>query len=317
MDPRPAPPLVVVNPTASRLHDPGRRDWIAASAAEAVLARTGRTPDVVDTSRDDAYAALAAAAAGSSPLVAVLGGDGTVREAAARLAGSGVPLAIVPAGTGNAFAAALGIPRRISAALDLIGQGNQGLVDVGRASWGPARAGVPGEEAGSQIFVVACGLGFDARVMAAATTDLKRRLGFGAYVVAAVREATRLKAVRLVIEADGDVHDLSGFVVLLANCGQLIPGLVGPRRPIDPTDGLLDAIVVRATSVPGGIAGAVEALVAGDTPPTPGARALRLRASHIRVIADPPEPVQVDGDPHAADWLAADVLPRAMTILRP
>jgi diacylglycerol kinase (ATP) len=317
MDPRPVPPLVVVNPLASRISDPGRRDWVIASVAEAVLARTGRTPTVVDTTLDDARAALATAAAGSSPLVAVLGGDGTLREAAALLAGSGVPMAIVPAGTGNVFAAALGIPRRIDAAVALIGRGRPSPVDVGRASWGPTRDGVPGEEAGSQVFVVACGLGFDARVMAAATTDLKRRLGFGAYVVAAVREATRLKPVRLVIEADGDVHDLSGFVVLLANCGQLIPGLVGPRHPIDPTDGLLDAIVVRAANVPGGIAGAVEVLLAGEAPPTHGARGLRLRASRVRVVADPPEPIQVDGDPHAADWLAASVLPRAMTILRP
>ena len=153
--------------------------------------------------------------------------------------------------------------------------------------------------------------------MAGATADLKRQLGFGAYIMATLREAIRLRPAELRVEADGEVHELRGLVVLIANCGHLIPGVIGPRQAIDPTDGLLDVIVITAAGVPGGLAGAVEVLTAGGASPARRARSLRLRATTVRVTADPPEPVEVDGDPHEADWLAASVLPGAMTILRP
>ena len=310
-----AAPLVVVNPAASRLAHERRRGEIVASVVAAVEARTGQMPVVVDTTVEVAREALAGAR--SSPLVALVGGDGTIREAAGALGGTSVPLAIVPAGTGNVFAAALGVPRRTVDAVRLIETGRPSPIDLGRASWGPVRDGLPGEAEGSTLFAVACGLGFDARVMAGASADLKRRLGFGAYVVATAREAARLRPVTFRIEADGDVHDVTGLVVLIANCGQLIPGLVGPRHPIDPTDGLLDVFVVTAAGLPGGLTGAVESMLAAREPPRRGTRSLRLLARRVRVIADPPEPVQVDGDPHEADWLETDVLPGAISVLRP
>lgn len=309
-------PVVVVNPTASRLHDPERRRRIVDGVIGAVEARTGNQPIVVDTSPEHARETLAAAAAASAPLVAVVGGDGTIRETAAALSGTGVPIAIVPAGTGNVFAAALGVPRSTSGAVGLIETGRPAPVDIGRAAWGPVVNGVPGDEAGSHAFAVACGLGFDARVMASATTDLKRRFGFGAYVVATLRQAARLRPTRLRIEADGEELDVRGLVVLIANCGQLIPGLVGPRQPIDPGDGLLDVFVVTAAGLRDGLAGATEALLSTGQSRR-GRRFLRLRAARVRVVADPPEPIQVDGDPHRADWLAATVQPGAVTVLRP
>jgi diacylglycerol kinase (ATP) len=309
------PPVVVVNPTASRLHDPERRREIVARVAAAVAARTGLDPMVVDTIPDHARETLAAAAAAAAPLVAVVGGDGTIRESAAALAGTGVPIAIVPAGTGNVFAAALGVPRGTEGALRMIEIGRPTAIDIGRAAWGPVVDGVPGNEAGSHSFAVACGVGFDARVMAAATTDLKRRYGFAAYVVAALRQAARLRPTRFRIQADGDELDLRGLVVLIANCGEIVPGFVGPRQRVDPADGLLDVFVVRAAGLPGGLAGAAEALLASGEARA-GRHSLRLRSRHVRVVAEPPEPIQVDGDPHQAGWLEATIDPGAITVLR-
>jgi diacylglycerol kinase (ATP) len=183
------------------------------------------------------------------------------------------------------------------------------------ASWGSADDRP--EAAGSRTFVVACGLGFDARVMAGATTSLKRRLGFGAYVLSTAREAARLRPVRFRIEADDKVYEVGGVVVMLANCGQLLPGLVGPRQPFDPADGLLDVVVIRATGAVGGFAGVAEVLLAGEEPPHRRARSMRVRARRVRVTSDPLEPVQVDGDHHEADWLSAESEPGALTVLRP
>ena len=310
------PPIVVVNPVASRVSESSRRDRLVGSVVAAVEARTGETPIVVAASPEAAREALALAGAGAAPLVVVVGGDGTIREAASVLAGTSVPMAIVPAGTGNVFAAALGIPRRAGDALRLIGEGRPVAVDLGAASWGGIVDGRQVDPEGSMAFAVACGIGFDARVMSTASTELKRRLGFFAYVVATLREATRLRPVAFRIEADGEVHEVNGLVVLVANCGQLIPGLIGPRHPIDPTDGLLDVIVVTARGIPGGLVGAAESLLAGGDSQRQ-ARSMRFRAARVRVVAEPREPVQIDGDAHEADWLEATVLPGAIRILRP
>jgi diacylglycerol kinase family enzyme len=316
MDGQPHPPVVVVNPVASRVADVSVRGRLVESVVAAVEARTGQSPIVVDASPDAVREALVLAGARAAPLAVVIGGDGTIREAASALAGTAVPMAIVPAGTGNVFAAALGIPRQASDAVRLIADGRPVAVDLGSAAWGNIVDGRELDAAGSMAFAVACGIGFDARVMSTASTEMKRRLGFFAYVVATLREATRLRPVTFRIDADGEVHEVHGLVVLVANCGQLIPGLIGPRHPIDPTDGLLDVIVVTARGIPGGLVGAAESLLAGGTPHRLP-RSLRLRASRIRVVAEPREPVQIDGDAHEADWLEAAVHPGAITVLRP
>jgi diacylglycerol kinase family enzyme len=312
----PSPPLVVINPVASRVADPARRERLLGAIVDAVEERTGRVPVVVDESPAAAREALTAAGAGNAPLAVAVGGDGTIRECAAVLAGTGVPIAIVPAGTGNVFAAALGIPRRPTDAVRLIADGRPDAIDLGAASWGGVIDGVAAPADGSMAFAVACGIGFDARVMTTATTEMKQRLGFFAYVVATLREAARLRPVSFRIDADGDVHEVHGLVVLIANCGQLIPGLIGPRHPLDPTDGLLDVIVVTAKGVSGGLVGAAESLLAGG-PSHRQPRSMRLRASRVSVVAEPREPVQIDGDAHEADWIEAVAVPGALTVLRP
>jgi diacylglycerol kinase family enzyme len=131
----------------------------------------------------------ALAAAEGAPLIVAVGGDGSVREAADAIAHGEAPLAIVPAGTGNVLAGSLGI-RGIGPALEAIRSGRTRRLDLGRARWGPA-VGMPGpgtdQGPAERIFIVACGMGLDARIMAAAESEWKRRLRFGAYVGAAIR----------------------------------------------------------------------------------------------------------------------------------
>src|SRR5215213_3698819 len=116
----PSSPLVVVNPRASRLHDPARRTEIVGAVARAVRARTGSAPLIEDGDLVATAATLARMA--SPPLVVAVGGDGTIRQAAAALAGTGIPLAVVPGGTGNVLAGSLGLGG-VGRALDAIRRG--------------------------------------------------------------------------------------------------------------------------------------------------------------------------------------------------
>ena len=147
-------------------------------------------------------------------------------------------MAVVPAGTGNVLAGALRIGG-VDRALATIRSGSLRTFDLGLARWGPGPdAASPDAAVQERHFVVACGMGFDARIMAAAEHEWKRRVRFGAYVGAAVREAARLRPARFRIRADGAEIDITGLVVLVANCGHLIPGGPAPaNRSIRATAG--------------------------------------------------------------------------------
>jgi diacylglycerol kinase (ATP) len=303
-------PLIVVNPRASGLVDPARRDRILRAVSDAVERRTGRPAVIESGSLEAARGALAAAV--DSPLVVVVGGDGTVREAAADLVGRrrNTPLAIVPAGTGNVLAGALGI-RGARPALGAIRSGEPLTLDLGRARWWAAGEAAHPHE---RLFTVACGMGLDARVMAAAEHEWKRRLRFGAYVGAAVRELARLAAVQFRIVADGEPIDLVGHLVLVANAGDLIPGRVGPRQRIDPTDGRLDLIALGGSNAVTALRGAAALMLrSGDL--TGGV--IRRSVQEVTIESDPAQPIETDGDHHPPARLEIGVVPDAVSVLIP
>ena len=322
MTSRPAlgvPALIVANAAASRLSDTGARARLLALVASAVTARTGSEPTCVEAvSASMLEAVIAAARDGGAPLVVVVGGDGTVRTAAGLLAGSGIPLGLVPAGTGNLLAAALGIPRAPKGAAAALRTLPPRTIDLGAVrihrGGGPASPDDVDER-----FTVACGAGFDAAVMAATSGDAKRRLGVGAYFAAAARLMGDARPIHLRIDVDGVTLKTDGIVALVANCGDLVPGVVRPRVPLDPADGLLELLVLRGGGPIGAIQAALE-LLAARAPNAPGAasaRSMRLRGRVISVVPDPPVALQVDGDPYPAGWFTASVMPGALRILAP
>ena len=302
-----------MNPRASRLADLRRRREVTEAIAKAVQARTGRSARVVDGDPAAAHAAIVHLASAPEPaLVVVAGGDGTIRDAATSLAGRRVPLAIVPGGTGNVLASALGLGS-VRAAVDAIRRGGERTIDLGSARWGPITgdATIPDSEA---VFVVGCGMGLDARVMAAAQHEWKRRMRFGAYVGAAIGELTRLSTAVFRVVADGKEVEIRGYLVLVVNAGDIIPGRVGPRRPLDPADGRLELIVLGAENPLDGLRSAAELLLSADEL---DGRVIRRSVSEVRVEADPVQPIQVDGDAEPPGWLEARVLPGALTVFGP
>lgn len=310
----PSRALVAVNPHASRLHDPARRDRLLALVREGVRTRTGQDPEI-DLSDDAAAMARTVrdAAHGGAPLVVAVGGDGTVRDVAMVLGGTEIPLGIVPVGTANLFAATIGIPQRPDRAAAVLATARTTHVDLGRARWGTTA----GDASEPRIFVVAAGMGFDAHVMATTARDAKRRFGRYAYFGTAVRELRQVAGRPVRIEADGEVLDLDAIQVLVANAGELIPGLLRPAMRLDPDDGRLDVIVIEGVGVVHGVHGALEAIVRRDTGRSGSGRSHRLRAERIRVTGGPGDPVEVDGDVVGSGWLEAECLPGALRVLVP
>ncbi len=307
----PATSLIVLNPHASRLHDAETRRALTEALVRAVRGRTGQVPHVVAGTKEEAQAAFAAAAKERPALVVVAGGDGSVRQAGAALSGSGVPLAIIPSGTGNVLARGLRIGGP-AAAVRSLGTAVERTLDLGVVRWGPHGTL---EAVGEETFVVACGMGLDARIMAGTDRGLKRRFSFGAYVASGLREAIHPRPSRFTVVIDGESHELTGQAVLIANAGELIPGLLGPRRPIDPTDGRLDVLVLGGRGLIGAARGGLELLLRTDG--SDGHDSLRRTALRVRVDAEPAQPTQIDGDVHDTGWLEAQVVPGALTLLVP
>jgi diacylglycerol kinase (ATP) len=170
---------------------------------------------------------------GGADLILVWGGDGTVQRVVDTVAGSGVTLGILPAGTANLLATNLGIPIDLQGALAVALHGGRRDLDVGV---------INGER-----FTVMAGAGFDAEMIKGADGKLKERLGRLAYVVTGVRAAGH-GATKVKVDIDG-TRWFSGRAgcVLFGSMGTLTGGLVA-FPDADPTDGRLEVGVVTADS---------------------------------------------------------------------
>lgn len=318
-----APSLIVLNPYASRMRRESERRALADELRAVLTRRDGVPPDVIETSAQEQTrpAVQAALAAGVAAVVGV-GGDGTLREIAAALADSGVPMGIIPAGTGNLLGGILGIPGSMSAALAAIEKAEARTIDLGAATLrlvpepgtDVEGASTPQQEA---VFAIGCGAGFDARVMATTPSDLKQRIGRAAYFAQAVRLAVSIDVVPYRLTVDGETLEVDASIALVTNMGQLIPGVIGPRLPIEPDDGLLDLIVVGARGPVAGVRGLADQLFRTSPGGGSGSESLRLQCRSVRIEADRPEPLQVDGDPVGWGSLEASVMPGALEVLVP
>jgi YegS/Rv2252/BmrU family lipid kinase len=164
-------------------------------------------------------------------LVLAWGGDGTVQRCIDVLAGTGTPLAIVPAGTANLLAANLGIPKDIGAAVRIGLHGTQRTIDVGRLN--------------GERFAVMAGAGLDAAMIRDADAGLKDRVGRIAYVWTGARNV-RAKPFRAKIRVDGTSwFDDSASCILVGNVGNLFGGIEA-FDDARPDDGMLELGVVTA-----------------------------------------------------------------------
>ncbi|MGZ4345648.1 MAG: diacylglycerol/lipid kinase family protein [Gaiellaceae bacterium] len=165
-------------------------------------------------------------------LIVAWGGDGMVQRCVDVLAGSEVPLAIIPAGTANLFATNLGIPSDIEGAVAVGLHGARRRVDLGRFN--------------GERFAVMAGAGFDAAMIRdAGEGGLKERLGRVAYVWTG-SENLRSKPFRADIEVDGaNWYKGKASCILFGNVGKLVGG-VEAFEDARPDDGKLELGIVTA-----------------------------------------------------------------------
>ena len=267
-------------------------------------------------------------------LVVAIGGDGTVRAVAEGLAGTDVPMGLLPQGTGNLLARNLDLPiNDVDALLRIALTGTDRRIDVG---WLTVVRGAPGEDStgdasattseggapdltwraepeapesertppggpgGDHIFLVISGLGFDAAMVADTDEELKAKVGWIAYFVAGIKHlhARRMKLQMSLDESPW--YNVRLRSLLIGNCGKLPGGItLLPDAVLD--DGWLD---VGAIDTRVGLVGwgqlfgevALQRFGVRSRLQNKAGKIDHARAREVRVRTREPQQIQVDGD---------------------
>jgi diacylglycerol kinase (ATP) len=294
--------LIIVNPKAGQeTLATLRRKLGGAFAARDInfdIVTTEYSGHATELARDAARAGFAK--------VCVVGGDGTIAEAATGLVGTDVPLGLIPRGTANQVALNLKIPIAIEKAVDIAINGAAQPIDIGQID--------------GRAFALVAGAGFDAAVMGSATRELKERWGFGAYIYAALKQALSATPARFCITTEQTKLEISGVSVMIANVGALFTKYLPIRFPLTPQplsswhDGLFDIVVVAPQNFPdwATVLWNAARMQFGGTN-----RLIHLQARQVTIESDPILPTQIDGDPVGETPLTATVLEKGVRIMLP
>jgi YegS/Rv2252/BmrU family lipid kinase len=294
--------LIIVNPKAGQETLPRLRRRLGGAFAARDI-----NFDIVATERSGHATELARAAAGHGyTKICVVGGDGTIAEAATGLVGTDVPLGIIPRGTANQVALNLQIPVGLEKAVDVAVHGTPRPIDLGQID--------------GKAFALVAGAGFDAAVMNSATRELKERWGFGAYIYAALKQALSAAPARFNITTEETRLEVSGVSVMIANVGALFTKYLPIRFPLTPRplsswhDGVFDIVVVAPHNFPDWATvlwNAATMKFGGND------RLIHLQSRSVTIESDPIVPTQIDGDPVGETPLTARVLEQGVRIMLP
>jgi diacylglycerol kinase (ATP) len=318
-DDSPPPPrkqvAVVVNPT--KFEDMAR---VRRRLADICEAQDWAEPLVLETTEHDVgYGQARDALERGVDLVCALGGDGTVRAVAQELVGTGMPLGLLPGGTGNLLARNLELPvDSLERAFEVALTGRNRHVDAAWMTLDPADLELEehvgeGSTAGQRrhAFFVMAGLGLDAAIMDSTSEQLKNRIGWGAYVPAGFKNFLRERfKVTLTID-DGHEESQRARMVVIGNCGKITGG-IDLLPDAEPDDGMLDVIVLAPRGLGQWVSVAGRVITKSDRTT---AHISRYRGARTRVSLDDPQRVQVDGDIIGeARKVACEVQPRALIV---
>ena len=209
-------------------------------------------------------------------LMVVAGGDGSVNFVlnAMKRKGLDIPLGVIPAGTANDFAGALGMSRRPLEAARQIASGVEERVDCGRVN--------------DLYFINILSFGIFTTTSQRTPDENKHRIGKLAYIIEGVREVVSMHAVPLEIDADGERFDLRSLMVLIFN-GETAGGFPLARRS-SIRDGLLDCILLEKRDIFRSTLAMGQYLLGGNPKIV---RHLQARKIEIRSTVN--EPTDVDG----------------------
>lgn len=287
---------VIYNPVSGK----GRAERAARAAAE-VWTTAGWEAPLTPTQGAGDATALAARLASEADLVVACGGDGTLSEVVNGLIGTGTPVGLIPAGTGNDFGRTVGLSRDPYEAAHQLLHGAPQPVDLLAVG------------DGGPVAINVLGVGFDAAVARRMNAQTRSTGGVLAYLSAVMLELVHLQPTPVRLRVDGQDWAGEALLVAVANAQSYGAGMrIAPAASV--SDGLLDVVIVRHMPrwrflhcLPRVFRGTHTALAEVEV----------WQGRKVRIETEAPQPVLVDGDLCGETPLSVRVLPEAIRMWLP
>ncbi|MUL37580.1 YegS/Rv2252/BmrU family lipid kinase [Gloeocapsopsis dulcis] len=234
------------------------------------------------------------------------GGDGTVSAAAEALIGTEIPFGVIPRGTANAFATYLGIPNDLKAACLVILSGHTRLVDTALCNGKP--------------MVLLAGIGFEAKTIEQADNEAKKRFGALAYILAGIKQFWQgVKPFETSVETESQTAVIQqATAVTVANSAPPTSVLAHGTTGVFVDDGLLDITITSPQSRLEGAIALYHLLKSGfNNNAVDLDNVHHLRARHIKIKTEPPQPVVLDGNLMGTTPIEIECIPNSLNVFVP
>jgi YegS/Rv2252/BmrU family lipid kinase len=285
--------FVVLNPKSGRADVDRLRQLLAGRLDE-----HGWVYDFHEMTGDEDVAAIVRdASARGTDLVIAAGGDGTVASVVNGVWQSSASIGILPAGTGNLLARAMGIPNGVEPALDLI-VGDHALQALDLM------------QIGDQVFVLDVSAGLSARAMRDTPPERKKRFGVLAYAWPIVRDLFHLRRRDFNLTIDGRRMSIRASEILVAN------GAFPPGAPEGFNDQQFNVYILAARNLPDYLR-VIWEFVRRSGRGKAALRTLTVRKSITIEAVRQPQPVQADGEPLGSTPITVQLIPSAIRVIVP
>lgn len=254
----------------------------------------------------DLRALVQEAIAAEADLVIASGGDGTVSAVAGALISKGIPLGIIPRGTANAFAVTLGLPRfmPIRNACQTILGGHTRTIDAAQCN------GMP--------LVLLAGVGYEAVAVEIANREMKDQWGAFAYLMAGWQAIDEGELFDTEIVIGQEVYQFQAHAITVANAAPPTSILAQGAGEVIFDDGLLDVTIATAQTKLQGVTTMLRMLGAALTRTNVQQQnVVHFRAKSLKVIANPPQKVVLDGELIGKTAIEVECIPRGLTVMVP
>ncbi|MDJ1175926.1 methylglyoxal synthase [Roseofilum capinflatum] len=240
-------------------------------------------------------------------MIIASGGDGTVSAVAGALMGTDIPLGVIPRGTANAFANALGIISNLTpirTACDVIVTGMTRVVDVGRCNGKP--------------MILLAGVGYEAGAIEKADREAKTRWGPLAYIMAGWKQVREHELFEVEMEIDGVLKTFQAGAITIANAAPPTSVMAQGMGQVIPDDGLLEVVIITAETKLATVNAMIDLFGSGLTK-TPIQRedTLGVRTRKVKVATHPDQKVVLDGEIIGTTPIEVECVPKSLTVLAP
>lgn len=244
------------------------------------------------------------AIAHQSDIIIASGGDGTLNGVASALLHRNIPLGIIPRGTANAFATAMGIPDNLDAACEAILQGKTKQVDLARCN--------------DKTMVLLAGMGLEAAAIERTDTEKKNRFGILAYVLSGVQELTNLQPFDAELVTEESTINVAASSIIVANAAPPSSILAQGPAGLIADDGLLDVTIVATEGIADTLVASYQLFQSAlRRKPAQHPNIGYLRAKTIKISTNPPQTVALDGELIGQTPIEIECLPKSLTLIIP